>query len=280
MSTSANYKTISKTELTNYSVQLPDWQKTKRFALLEKKYGNLLYCPLDVPRIEADNLSMFSNWFFRKAIPIYKRKVDIADPSQDKHYLHPSFFSVDSTALPSVWKYRAWDINPVSDMYDHFPEIKRGILEHLPFECLDYYSLWSSIFHVSAHRDSTPICDAPFAFRINLYDSNPAGTLTLHKGLPDTDLSQCETHRVENLPDTNTFVWNNLRILHSSTKEQQYKKILMLVAITPLNVLDYDKFEVILDRSIEKYKNNLWIDTNTLSDYIDIDVKNRLISNE
>jgi hypothetical protein len=69
--------------------------------------------------------------------------------------------------------------------------------------------------------------------------------------------------------DTNSWVWNNLRLKHSSVKMTGYEKILMIM-YSNYN-LNMNKFIDLLDRSISKYKENIIIDTiTTASDYINL----------
>jgi len=265
--------TLTKEDLSTYvKNSMPDWQKTDRFRLLEKKYGKYLYLPLAVPRIEPHDKAAFKQWFIDKSLPIFKRKADIANPTQVSSYEVPSFSSIDSKNILEIRTNDVWDVNPVSDMYEVFPEIKTQIDTHLPFEDLQYYSLWSSSWPVTPHRDAGPLCDLPFAFRIMLYDENPIGTLKIHRGLPDMNFRNCEYKFLKHL-DTNAIAWNNFRALHSSIKFKQHMKILMIVAPTIRNQIDYDKLEILFDASIEKYKNDLWKDTNVLEDYIDVSAK-------
>jgi hypothetical protein len=263
-------QTLSKSALTKYRQDfVPDWQKTERFRMLEQKYGSYLYLPLDTPPIVANDTEAFKQWFLEKSKPTIKRMADIANPDQVDSYALPSFLAIDSKNILDIWKTKTWDVNPVSDMYEAFPEIKEKIDQYMPFKKLEYYTLWSSLWPVSPHRDEHPLCDMPFAFRINLYDENPEGTLKLHKGLPDLKFADCESKVIEHF-ESNAFAWNNLRTLHSSTKNSKYMKILMIVSPTYKNVPDLDKLEALFDASIEKYKDGLWQDTNVLGDYINV----------
>jgi hypothetical protein len=270
-------QTLSKAALARYrQITVPDWQKTDQFRLLEQKYGKYLYIPLNIPPIVADDPVRFKEWFLEKSKPTVKRMADIANPDQVDSYAQPSFLAIDSKNILDIWKTKTWDVNPVSDMYEVFPEIKQKIDAYMPFETLEYYTLWSSLWPVSPHRDEHPLCDMPFAFRISLYDENPEGTLKLHKGLPDLKFADCESKLIEHF-DSNAFVWNNLRTLHSSTKNSKFMKILMIVSPTYKNKPDYNKLEALFESSIKKYKNSLWEDTNKLEDYINADITIMLI---
>lgn len=263
-------QTLSKDDLTKFRLDgVPNWQKTSRFRLLEEKYRKYLFLPLNVPRIIPNDIQHFKKWFMEMSKPIYKRDSDIADYGQNKKYVYPSFLSIDSKNINDIIKTQIWDINPISNMYQIFPEIKEQIDRYMPFENIEYYSLWSSLWAASPHRDANPLCDLPFAFRILLYDENPTGTLRLHRALPDMKHNDCESRIIEHF-DSNVFAWNNLRVLHSSTKDRQYMKILMIVSPTIRNKPDYDKMEALFDSSIEKYKDILWEDTFELKDYVHV----------
>jgi hypothetical protein len=261
--------TLSKEELGAFrNGALLPYMKTVDFKRLEKKYGKYLFVPLDIPRIEPNDKAKFKEWFISNAQPIFKRKPDIANPDQTAPYELPSFLSIDSKEIDSVRVGKVWDTNPVSNLYEEFPEIYDGLKE-LPFKDIQHYSLWSSLWRVSPHRDAAPLCDLPFAFRIKLYDENPIETLSLHRGLPDIKLSALDKFRIKAPAESNAFVWNNFRTLHSSRRAPSWMKVLMIVAAPLSNGIDMVKYEALIERSIQKFESSCWIDSSTIDDYID-----------
>lgn len=262
--------TFSKGELAKFAATaVPPWQKEPDYLRLEEKYGKYIFVPFDIPPILPNDPGKFHGWFNERAIPTWKRKADIANPDQTEAYEVPSFMTVDSKGLDR-FKSGVWDLNPISDMYDVFPEIQEQILTYLPFERLEDYQLWSSLYPVSPHRDATPLLDAPFAFRIKLYDENPTETLSLHKAIPDTPFDACEKRSLACPGLVNAFAWNNLRALHSSTKAPNLMKILMIVAATKHNTVIIPKFEELLDRSIAKFGDYVWKDDLGKTDYMNL----------
>lgn len=240
--------------------------RTSRWQRLEREYGKYLFLPMDMAPVKPNDPGRFKEWFLSRATPIYKNYADIASPDQKGRYEVPSFLSIDSKAVASLGTSN-WDTNPVSDLYEKFPEIKH-LMTSLPFDNLQVYCLWSSMHGVSPHRDAQPLIDFPFAFRINLYDENPVDTLSLHKGLPDMRVHECERRRLITPPNCNVFAWNNLRLLHSSVKIKGYMKVLMLVAPSVHNEPNLDRLEELVQRSAAKYPQHTWIDNEPITSYV------------
>jgi hypothetical protein len=239
--------------------------RTEEYQRLEREYGKYLFMPMDVPTIKPYDPVRFKAWFLDRAKPIYKNYADIASPDQKERYVTPSFLSVDSVEAQNAPT--NWDINPVSDLFMEFPEIRDGV-KALPFDDLQVYCLWSSQYEVSPHRDAHPLVDFPFAFRIKLYDENPIETLTLHKGLPLLPFAKLDKHRLPRRGDTNTFAWNNLRLLHSSVKMKGYMKVLMLIAPSVKNKPNLQRLDDLFRRSAAKFPEHVWIDNEPLASYL------------
>lgn len=236
--------------------------KTIELHDLEKKYGKYLYLPLDVPKIVPDNVEEFVDFYFNNAKQLGKLKID-AD--SDK-FIVPTYLSIDSAptrsfSLPENIVY-------VPEFNERFSSITEQILEYLPFKNVTF-KMWSSFASQHWHRDISCMADIPSQFRIMLYDSNPDSTLFVKRDVPDIVCNEPEV-KIHRLLDTNTFTWNNLRTLHSSKYTPGHAKILLIINEVDSEI-DWKKFELLLDKSISKYKDFLFEDTEyTAANYINL----------
>lgn len=229
------------------------WKSTE-YNELEKAYGNYLFVPLDIPVIQANDQQAFLEFFHANSAPTNRIKEELAGS--------PSNVTVFKT-IDSHPKNGSWSRNYVADLFSNFSEILEQIYEYYPIDPATLnFALWSSQLNVDPHRDVSAMIDMPINFRLKLFDNNPFETLKLH--LSPVDKKVDTIYRFRLPEDTNSFVWNNLRLKHSSVKLTGYEKILMII-YTNYN-LDMNKFIDLLDRSISKYKDSLIVDTYTTSD--------------
>lgn len=234
---------------------------------LEKKWGKLLYTPLDIPVI---NDELFSEWYFENAKPIVKTKPDVADPEIG----YSSFVSVNvyrpgvSNSTISEWlaKSSAWTSNPQQEWFIKFPKMYQQIMDTLPFNTIPNINMWSSTRQIDPHIDQTHFIDVPISFRIMVYDENPTTTLYTGECLPDTPWDNNSSFYCKLPESTNTFVWNNLRTRHGSLHDPRYRKILLIVNGFNINWKQYDE---LLDRSVRKFGNKYCLTSNKhISEFI------------
>ena len=67
-------------------------------------------------------------------------------------------------------------------------------------------------------------------------------------------------------PDTNSFVWNNLRVKHGSVYDPAYKKILAVV-VCPI---DIERYSSLMETSINMYKDYCIVSNNSIENYVNI----------
>lgn len=226
---------------------------------LEKKFGKYMYVPLDVPPIRPLDPEAFRTWYFENAKQIRKIKADVAGSTQ---YDGPTFYSIDSPYHRRGGT--IWERNPV-DMLARFPEIGIGLKE-LPFDSSPDYMLWSSMRMVRPHRDEGPWFDLPCSFRVVLYDSNPAPTLFLQEDMPGAK-SHPAWRKLQYSPESNVFAWNNLRTKHGSTHNPENTKVLMILGQGYFNL---DKYEALVERSIERFKDCLLVSKYDTTDFVEV----------
>jgi hypothetical protein len=237
-----------------------DQLKCNPELLSTEKWGKYCCVPLDIPRYEYPELV---KWYFEKAKPIYKLKSDIANPE----YGMTNFDSVDVFVTGKIENH-IWTVNPQQDFLKLFPEVLERILKDFPFKSVDRINLWSSHKGVRFHRDHTKFIDYPSSFRIMLYDTNPVQTLGLAERLPDQpDTDSFLKFPVPRIADTNSVVWNNLRIKHGSFFIQSFRKIILII---DKYELDVDRYHDLMERSINKYQKELIISNNSLTDFVNI----------
>lgn len=236
----------------------------KTILRLEQQYGNYCLVPLDLPKVNISE--EFKEWFFEEAKPATKLKPDVAT----RHYNVSSFLSVDvssDTKTPANTKLQTsiWSKN----YYDHFdkmwPEVYEQLRDILPLTKLRF-SMWSSTENITPHRDEVFFCDIPGEFRL-LVDSNPEPNLFVSEVLPDNTIKEkIQTAAVPTNLETNMFLWNNLRCKHHSTFHNNYKKIIFIFGSQ--QAIDWKKYETILERSVDKYKDRCMISKNDISDFV------------
>ena len=224
-----------------------------------EQWGKYCYVPLDIPKYEYPELV---DWYFSEAKPIYKLKPDIANSK----YGMTNFDSVDVFLTGKVEDHIWTTVNPQQNFLTLFPELVERLYKEFPLKSIDRLNIWSSNRDVPYHRDHTSCVDYPSGFRIMLYDSNPIQTLGLAERIPDQPNEELfYKFLIPKLPDTNSFVWNNLRTQHGSFFIQGFRKIILII---DKYELDINRYHDLMERSIKKYQNNLMISKKLLSDFV------------
>jgi len=242
------------------------------YTEIEKAFGQYLFVPFDVPKIEFRDLEFFVSWFYKNAKPTVKQKGDFS--SGNKTLNGSPYLTID--AVDDTW-HGMFSKNSVPEVYTLFPEFFEQIREYLPWlkteKSAFRWNMWSSSKDIIPHRDFSSCVDIPSALRIKLFDSNQEETLKLL-------VDPLKEHSNEYMPipkliDTNTFAWNNLRTKHKSVFHgEDFRKILFINRTAIETELQLQHFADLLERSINKYKNyenQVWVDTNSVSDYINLD---------
>jgi len=83
---------------------------------------------------------------------------------------------------------------------------------------------------------------------------------------PTQPYSQGPVTQVPKAPNTNSWVWNNLRVKHGSVYTPGYKKILVIAT----GILNIEKYEEVIDNSITTYKDYCVVSENSLGNYINV----------
>jgi hypothetical protein len=230
-----------------------------------ERWGKYCYVPLDIPRY---NYPEFVDWYFEKAKIIHKLKSDIAYHD----YGMSNFDSVD-VFLNNKVEDHIWSTNPQQDFLKLFPDIVDRLYTDFPFKSIGRLNIWSSHRNVRFHRDHTKFIDHPSSFRIMMYDNNPVQTLSLTECLPDQyqekEIEETEVYKfsIPRLPDTNSFVWNNLRTKHGSFFIPNFRKIILIIDIYEL---DIKRYHDLMEKSIKKYHDHLIISNRNLNEFVNL----------
>jgi hypothetical protein len=212
---------------------------------LERRFGNILYVPMDVEPILPKDPVAFRAWFNERAKTIGKVKADIAGPA---YRAATTFKSISSPTTRN----EIWEVNPHS-IAEAFPELIIG-MQKLPM-VTDYWEMWSSTMQINPHRDAGPWEDIPSSFRIKLIDDNVVETLYLQEdpplleGVKDPYLMPKALKKSA----SNVFAWNNVRAMHGSTFAGKQK--VLLIMRNP--VLDLPRYAELLERSVARFPNEI-----------------------
>jgi len=258
--------TMTKSILTKYRANsCKDVWAHDQMSEFELTYGKYLYVPLCIPKIIINDIEKFKS-FHNKYGYLAKR-------NQTKSYEELSYFGQDD------YDQKIIEASYTKIVKQTAPEIFEQVIEYMPFlstSMTDFsdWTMWSTRNYVPNHRDQTPMVDGPLMIRVMLYDDNPQQTLKMT--LDPIDRTVDYKFYPDIPADTNTFTWNNLRLLHDSVYNTGHSKILWLfnLRLSPyyLDSSRLNKYIDLLDRSIAKYKEQTAVDTlTTFKDYLEIE---------
>lgn len=259
----------SRKELTEKNLSWKNQYPDDAFEIkkLEAKFGDYLYLPLDIPKIEVPE--DFVSSFFEKAKYAYKRLADVASPAAPENAGggydgESTFLSIDSH--PTIDK-SIWTKNFQEDFLKDYKCIFDQIHEYFPLKTsINKFALWSSTKNVALHRDQSSFLDMPTQFRVMLYNSSPTDDTTLRLRSNAPEEKNDNYFKVRTPPETNSFAWNNFRAIHGS--EFSGNKKILFIPVEALNI-DWNRYNILLERSFIKYHSYAFIDTYKKEHYID-----------
>lgn len=257
-------ETFDPTSLINYLTKTRKFQHETYFKNnpkvleLEKYYGKYLLVPLAIPLFELPDQDHFLQWWKNNAIRPVKQNGDYVATTTGRS----PFESVD--IIQKVGN--DWNLNlKTNEFIKEFPLLWQQVHDTLPCDDILVWNLWSSVEEFTEHRDSAEMLDFPASFRILLYDTNPYNTLFIMDN-PTKPFKVCDTKFLPNLSDTNTFMWNNLRSMHGSVYNPQYKKILAVI----IGLINIEKYDTVLRKSITNYNRYCYTSDYSLENYVNV----------
>lgn len=225
---------------------------------LENLWSKYCFVPLDLPVYDYPEIN---KWFWEQSTPIRKIEEDIASRNTgDVNFDGINVYPNGDMTIPDVWT-----ANPKQEFLGLFPELLERIMDEFPFKTIPSLKFWSSNKHIHFHRDHSEFTDYPTSFRIMLSDDNPNQTLKLIETLPNKDPDYSSMFTIPRIPETNSFVWNNLRTKHGSTYTPEYRKLLLIIGKVKL---DIKKYNDLMERSVSKYKDFTLTSIRTSTDYL------------
>jgi hypothetical protein len=223
---------------------------------LERDYGKYCYVPLAVPVINDERIV---DWFNQHRQAIIKMKPDIADQNFGYSLFNSINVCLDDRYLA---KNPIWSDNQYPNFKQDFPHFYQQMMDCLPLAQIPRFSFWNSTRPIEPHRDHSYLVDMPNSFRIMIYDENPIETLYVYENADDYN---GDKKYVDRLAETNSFVWNNLRVEHGSDYLSGYSKILLLINDF---IPNYKKYREVMEKSISTYRDHLVVSAHQLEDFI------------
>ena len=241
----------------------------------DEKYKDIPYLFLDIPKIVPDD--NFKELWDTKKVSIVRQKPDDRYPFKNAEEAEVYFQQTGRTNeyAKSNWdgfialSTKAADDRWASSIVDGptlLPKFFQQLYEYLPIARLTQVLFWSNNIGIGVHRDLSEQYSWPSSIRLMVEDENtqptffltpfdenlPANTPSLP--IPDNIYKRAEIQFIDtNNSSSNVFMYNNKQWAHGAIKVPGRRKILCALGID----YDFDKLEVLLDRSIAKYGKNL-----------------------
>jgi hypothetical protein len=232
---------------------------TAEILELEKKYGKYLYVPLALPVFEMPEKDHFFSWWKERSIVPSKIGDSHVSPGT-------GYASAESVDLIDTSGISFWTANKQTDSFiKEFPILWQQFNDLLPMSNIIALRLWSSFIPFTEHRDHGELIDIPMSFRIKLYDENPEETLYFLENTTKPYEHGKDT-QIRSVPGTNSWAWNNLRVKHGSVYNPGYKKFLVIST----GIVDPKKYETLMDKSINLYKDYCVVSENSLGNYVNV----------
>lgn len=222
----------------------------------EGDYGKYCYLPLATPRIYD---SKIVDWFFEHCKSIVKLKPDVADTEYGYSLFNSVNVCLDEKYMVSN---PIWSDNQYPNFDKEFPHFYQQMMDQLPLAKIPRFSFWNSTRPIAPHRDHSCLLDMPNSFRVMVYDENPVDTLYVYE---EAEGFTGEKTYIKKYAETNSFVWNNLRVVHGSDYTPGYRKILLLINNF---IPNYKKYMECIESSVSKYAQDTLVSKLSLYDFV------------
>lgn len=226
-----------------------------RMRELENKYRNIRWLPLDLPKIEIEDIEEFKDIWYKESTDVVRQKADAAEPySKEDHPLgENSSWNVVQFKGLHLWQH---DISPLEEqsfkakMYTgknkQYTRILEQVAAYFPMWGFTSIFIWQSTMEIKAHQDQGAFWKCPTEFRAMLHDENTEPTLYI------ADIEHGDVNYIDLPPDTNSFCWSNGTQIHGSDYHGKNKWLLCVAGIQ-----HSAKCDELFERSIAKYKDQL-----------------------
>lgn len=247
-----------------------------RFEDLGKKYQNLSWSALDIPKIKIENIDKFKEIWNKEKIEIKRLLPSEDEPwSEEEHPLgkdsswnRVEFYGLHITCNATL------DFN-IHDLYvkgrlktpqfsnetgfrqgrnaqgtftkklykdRFFSDLIIQIMDHFPISQLNNIMILEPVADVWPHREQTWAWKCPTEFRISLHDENTQPSLYV------THIETGQTNYIELPEETNSFCWSNGTHIYGM---DYYNKPNYHVVVNAM--WNAKKMDSLLEKSINKY---------------------------
>ena len=209
---------------------------------MQQNINNILLTQLDLPKFELDDWDLFWKIWKSDSSDYLRKQKD----SQGNGQLAPGWdgfcweFNIEKHGTQKMWGVTC------KDYTEYFPKF-RATIDSLPFETIRIL-FQSNRNPINQHKDGCPTTDHleyPTGVRIIIHDENTQPNFYIVK-------NKTEKIYVDLKNDTNTFVYNNPKVLHAADYHGKFKIIAHLV----IKDLDEPSYKELLLRSVNKYPND------------------------
>jgi hypothetical protein len=249
----------------------------ERFERLGKKYNSLSYVPLDIPKIEFNDLNKFKEIWQREKIKILRTLPSEDEPwSEQEHPLKENsswnraeFNGLHITCNATI------DFN-IHDLYvkgrmttpqysnetgfrqgrtaqgtftkklykdRFFSDIIVQVMDYFPISHLNNIMILETIDDVWPHREQTWAWKCPTEFRVMLHDENTEPAFYI------CNIQTGEITYIDLPEDTNSFCWSNGNYIYGI--DYRGKPSYQLVVNATWNA---KKMDSLLEKSLKKYE--------------------------
>jgi hypothetical protein len=227
-----------------------------KMTQMGEKYRGIRWLPLDIPKIEFDDLESFKDLWEKESIDNLRVRPDAAEPwTKESHPLRKN----SSWHVPSFRGLHLYEnkvVSPISQdsfrgkLYEgNDPQLKRileQVFDYFPIHTMFSVFIWQSTREINPHRDRGFFWKCPTEFRTMLHDENTESTLYV------ADIENRDIHYVDCPEETNSFCWSNGTQIHGSDYYGKKKWILCIAGAQHST-----KSDELFERSIEKYRDKL-----------------------
>jgi hypothetical protein len=220
------------------------------------KYRAVRWLPLDIPKIEFDDLESFKNLWEKESIDILRVRPDAAEPWKKESHPLKKDSSWHVPSFRGLHLYENKVVSPISQdsfcgkLYEgNDPQLKRileQVFDYFPIHTMFSVFIWQSTREIKPHRDRGFFWKCPTEFRAMLHDENTEPTLYV------ADIENRDIHYVDCPEETNSFCWSNGTQIHGSDYYGKKKWILCIAGAQHST-----KSDELFERSIEKYRDKL-----------------------
>lgn len=251
------------------------------FIPIGEKYKNLEWLPLDIPKIQISDFDKFIEIWEREKISFIRNLPCDQEPwSKDDHPLgkdstwySPEYYGMHITCNATI-DFNIYDLykdgrlttniqesNISGDQQGRksygvfnkklykdkfFSDIITQVMRSFPITRISNMLIVETAKDIPLHREQSWTWKSPTEFRVMLHDENTKPTMYV------IDIETGSKTYIDLPEDTNSFCWSNGNKLYGIDYHGKKSYQLIVNAVWSSN-----KMDILLERSLEKYKNKL-----------------------